>query len=1082
MRLRKLFFAFFLVCLGISELKAQATLFEENFDNCILSAGWQVNITGNPNPTWYVGPAVLNNDNQGQNMNGSCFLFIDDDATGNQTPAYTIDFVSPPFDASQYATVELSLDVHYRDYGPSAEYFEVRVTDGNTETLLKRFEQGGSTGDTLSEYVTLKYDLSLVNAAPNLRLILRYDDGGGFAWWAGVDNIKVVGKGVGTNVVTQNFNQCAKPANWETQIVSGDNDWIFGKATVSGNANLNSIDGSCMVYFNDDALTSAAPYSTVRLFSPWFDGTDFGQFELNFDLVHRYATEIFTVYVQNGQGEESAVAQWSDDVGGPYFNNPVHQTLDLSPYRAKEMRVIFEYSDGNGWGWWTALDNVKITGSGAANDLCTNALELLTGDDCKHADNRNAVFEGPQPSCSDKAVAGLWYRWQADFTGVAKLTTHADFNDVVNVYTGGCQTLSELLCDNYDEHGFQGEGTLFAAQAGTEYLIRVSGQDAGFGRPRGDMCLEIDPTTGFPTAPPNDNCPDAMDLAVNGTCVDGNNRYATTSAIVPSLNTLARADVWYKFTAPISPAPGQKLEVRSNADFSDIITVYAGGCASLSEVAGNHLGQKLDLQGLAGGQTYWVQIAGNFATVEGNLCAQISQVNEDAPANDNCLQAVPVPLGGQCAASNNFGASFSGYQPGCVVQADRDVWFTFVAPASGSVRFNTGADFSHVLALWQGDCSGLTQVYCAENPLRCEGYPLVGNLLPGQTYYVQIASWDSPVGLVSGNICLSIIDGATMPPFEPLVLHVQEQCIDVDLAKLEISASGGLAPYEFLGNADGQQIASGAEYLVIVADANGCQQALTGIVDNCTEAGCLVTASFNAQNPSCAGEATGSITATPADGQEPYSFLWSNGDTTAVAAGLNAGVYLVTITDASNCEFVAAQTLIEPPGILAEIAAVNHPHQGQNDGSVEVNAAGGTGSLQFEWVLNATVVATTQNLNNAAPGDYTLTIWDGNGCSVVLTVTLTETVGTGNPNDVFYAEVLPNPIKDKGWLTIKLPVAAELHLSLSDGQGRNLRDWSAGTVLAQQIPLDFSELPAGMYWLKIVAGEEVVVRKVAVAR
>ena len=94
----------------------------------------------------------------------------------------------------------------------------------------------------------------------------------------------------------------------------------------------------------------------------------------------------------------------------------------------------------------------------------------------------------------------------------------------------------------------------------------------------------------------------------------GNNANGTMSATLPSLNELARADVWYKFTAP-ALAANEQLDLESNATFSDILTVYRGGCAALTEVAGNHHGSRLALTGLTTGETYFVQIAGNFATV-----------------------------------------------------------------------------------------------------------------------------------------------------------------------------------------------------------------------------------------------------------------------------------------------------------------------------------------------------------------------------------------------------------------------------------------------------------------------------------
>ena len=67
-------------------------------------------------------------------------------------------------------------------------------------------------------------------------------------------------------------------------------------------------------------------------------------------------------------------------------------------------------------------------------------------------------------------------------------------------------------------------------------------------------------------------------------------------------------------------------------------------------------------------------------------------------------------------------------------------------------------------------------------------------------------------------------------------------------------------------------------------------------------------------------------------------------------------------------------------------------------------------------------------------------------------------------------------------LNVRLSAAADMSLSLSDGQGRNLREWSVGMQQNGHIPLDFSELPAGMYWLKIVAGQDTAVRRVVVSR
>ena len=279
-----------LLAVGMSNLKAQTVLFAEDFNQCLLPPGWEVNINGNPMPTWSVGFST-NSDALGQSIDSTRCLIIDDDAEGDNTPAYIIDFVSPAFNATTFPTVLLEMDVHYRDWADSQEHFDVLVTDGTTEYLLARYDETRKNGALLSDHFNFSYDLSLLNPQGDLRIILRYDDGGGFAWWAAVDNIRVTGSGTGTNVVIETFNNCDKPAGWETEILSGVDDWRFGLIDTGSVAynNGTSMDGTCFAYFDDDALGADAPYSTARLYSPWFDGSQFARFTLDFDLMLREA-------------------------------------------------------------------------------------------------------------------------------------------------------------------------------------------------------------------------------------------------------------------------------------------------------------------------------------------------------------------------------------------------------------------------------------------------------------------------------------------------------------------------------------------------------------------------------------------------------------------------------------------------------------------------------------------------------------------------------------------------------------------------------------------------------------------------
>ncbi|HMX41911.1 MAG TPA: hypothetical protein PKD78_16355, partial [Saprospiraceae bacterium] len=369
----------------------------------------------------------------------------------------------------------------------------VLVTDGTTETLISTFDRQRSNGEFISDVFKLRYDLALVTNSANARLIFRYDDAGDFNWWAGVDNIIVAGVGKGHNVVAESFNACALPQGWSTEMVSGEDDWNFGTIDTTSQAYWGgtSMDGSCFAFFDDDRLGEFAPFSTVRLNTPWFDGTQYSKYTLSLDAILRYYKEKLSVLVEEENGETHLIRESEGDVGGPQFPQYLHVDLDLSQHRYAKMRVVFEYSDGNDWGWWAGIDNVKITGEGSINDKCSAALPLLAGADCVPSDNLVAVFDGPSADCAERTEASLWYSWKSDLEGMARFQSNAQFNDVVSIYTGGCADLQPLRCDNYDEHGFIGEATYFSAQAGQEYRIRVSGNSKGFGIPRGALCPRI---------------------------------------------------------------------------------------------------------------------------------------------------------------------------------------------------------------------------------------------------------------------------------------------------------------------------------------------------------------------------------------------------------------------------------------------------------------------------------------------------------------------------------------------------------------------------------------------------------------
>ncbi len=124
----------------------------------------------------------------------------------------------------------------------------------------------------------------------------------------------------------------------------------------------------------------------------------------------------------------------------------------------------------------------------------------------------------------------------------------------------------------------------------------------------------------------------------------------------------------------------------------------------------------------------------------------------------------------------------------------------------------------------------------------------------------------------------------------------------------------------------------------------------------------------------CADDTTGSIDVTVTGGIPPYTYAWSNGNTTEDLANLSAGSYTLTITDVQGNTQTETFTL---DATLLDLSFTSVPAdcQGQN-GSIAVTAIGGQPPYTYLWNTGAT----TDSLDGVDAGGYSVDITDANGC------------------------------------------------------------------------------------------------------
>jgi len=246
-------------------------------------------------------------------------------------------------------------------------------------------------------------------------------------------------------------------------------------------------------------------------------------------------------------------------------------------------------------------------------------------------------------------------------------------------------------------------------------------------------------------------------------------------------------------------------------------------------------------------------------------------------------------------------------------------------------------------------------------------------------------------GLVAGTYSVTIADAngqsivrsvmVDQPALVTVVLTPDELCN----APFNITATpgGGISPYNYNWSTGAMtptitNVPAG-QYCVTVTDSNLC-----GAVECITVNANPPAVSVQANNVTCPGGTNGSVTATPIGGQPPYSYIWSNGGTGQVIAGLSGGTYTVTLTDANGCTAVASGFVNQPPPIVIGLTPTSPTCTGDTNGSITSNISGGTPPYTLSWNTGAT----SANLFNLGPGTYTLTVVDANGCVQMATRTL----------------------------------------------------------------------------------------------
>ncbi len=192
-----------------------------------------------------------------------------------------------------------------------------------------------------------------------------------------------------------------------------------------------------------------------------------------------------------------------------------------------------------------------------------------------------------------------------------------------------------------------------------------------------------------------------------------------------------------------------------------------------------------------------------------------------------------------------------------------------------------------------------------------------------------------------------------------------------------------------------------------------------------------------------------------------YSYAWSPSLGTPNAEGnvrtnLPGGSYFITITDPANpgCEDVITVVVEEISPLTVSPFVISSPDCDSNNGSVTINALGGSGAYTFDW---GPLIGIAQTISNLETGVYQVTVTDNNtGCAGVTTFSLSA----NNPQ----ADIIINSIDT---LLCSGDESSSVDFTVNYGAGFA---FPADTLIVDGLGNTYTNdsLPAGSYCVLII--------------
>ncbi|SMO32992.1 PKD repeat-containing protein [Saccharicrinis carchari] len=319
--------------------------------------------------------------------------------------------------------------------------------------------------------------------------------------------------------------------------------------------------------------------------------------------------------------------------------------------------------------------------------------------------------------------------------------------------------------------------------------------------------------------------------------------------------------------------------------------------------------------------------------------------------------------------------------------------------------------------------------------------------------------------------------------------HTHVKCKGNATGRLEVTAQGGSGSYVYqwedaLGTVIStdkfaENLVAGDYYLTItdVLPTSCAPLTHTFIITEPLDA--LGVNMVAIKDNDCNATSNGSITVDVIGGTAPYTITWSNGVVnTEILSGLKPGNYSLNVTDANGCAYTNASTpyVVDELNAITLVTAsdilVHNLCFGDNNGSIELQVAGGSGEYEFrlqgteirDWVNPVPANSDTYRFSNLIAGTYEVLVRDASNTSCEYSLgsyTITQ------PGQLTLAS---DPVTGKGDVTCYGDNDGFITISASGGSGDydySVNNGLSWTDIAQINTHTFSNLFKGTYQIKV---------------